>query len=32
MAQVNWKTSYDAGLSEARTSARPFLVDFFHPG
>jgi hypothetical protein len=29
---VNWKPTYAAALSEARSSGKPLFVDFFHPG
>lgn len=32
MAEINWITSFDAGLARAKTENKLVLADFFNPG
>lgn len=32
MAEINWITSFDAGLARAKAENRLALADFFNPG
>jgi hypothetical protein len=32
MTEINWLTSFDAGLGQAKVDDKLVLVDFFNPG